>query len=514
MTFRTFLTNTAQREDGLTLIEVVITTLLVALIAVGTLTGFQTIDRASADERFHDEAVLLAAQSQEQLRSDPASTLDNLVGAANHARTYTTTIDKNIYTIKQEANYFNESKPGSDCLATGATESSAKNDGDYLRVTSSVTWPQLNATNRKAVTESSIVTPPDGSALEIDATNGANPEEALSGVSSIVKYTGVEASQLTTVEGTTGTAGCVVFGGIPATSAKVEIKELSGYVTESGAPKVPTKEVTIAPNITTHDPVVLNEGGAIAVNFTYGGKQVGGSTFVAAHEGAINANEFTVGAAKFEYESGVEKKYKTVTTESGQGYSTSATTPIASAYPTGDLFPFPYSSTIQKFKKKWQVYAGDCTENNAHAIDNSVANVEAIVLPGQTTPAVNVPMTDLVLNVYTGTVKTPEALTTKIYKIKITNTACSKSVAPNNASAANLEHTQETTATGHLKYPFQPFGKAKLCLANPTENRIYTVEPTLSEPVEHFDTIYLKESSKYNSPGSGDPVTVTTGTTC
>jgi type II secretory pathway pseudopilin PulG len=513
VTFRTYFANIARNEDGLTLIEVVITAMLVALIAIATLTGFQDIDRVSADQRFHNEGEMLASQAEEQLRGDPASTLDDLVGATGHVHTYTTKLDGTLYTITQEANYFNESKPGSDCSAVGASESSSKEDGDYLRVTSRVTWSQLEAAKRSPVSESSVITPPDGSALEVDASNGAIPDSNLSNVNAIVKYTGVEAKQPTVIEGTTGTAGCVVFGGIPSTSATVEVKGLSGYVTESGSIDVPTKEVTIAPNITTHDPVVLNEGGAITAKFTYGGKEVEGNTFVAFYEGAKNANEYTVGAPKLEYESSGENKYKTITSESGNGYAYSATTPIYPSYPKGDLFPFPYSPTEPAHQSKWQVFAGDCKENNANAIDSKVANVEAIVTAGGKAES-SVPMTDLVVNVYTGTVKTPEALSTKIYKVKLTDTSCSKSPAPNNASAANLEHTQETTPTGHLKYPYQPFGKVKLCLANTNESRIYTVEPDLTEPAEHSDTVYLKESKSYTSPTSSDAVTVAPGTTC
>jgi len=166
VTFRTFFTNTAHGEDGLTLIEVVITSFLVGLIVVGTLTGFQVLNRSTADERFHDEAALVAAQSQEQLRSDPASTLDSLVGNAEHKRTYITKLDGNAYTVTQAANYVNESKPGGGCLATAASESSSKYNGDYLKVTSTVSWPQIAKSGREPVSESSIITPPDGSALE------------------------------------------------------------------------------------------------------------------------------------------------------------------------------------------------------------------------------------------------------------------------------------------------------------------------------------------------------------
>ncbi len=522
VTFRTFFRGIARDDDGLTLIEVVITTLFVALIAIGTLTGFQDIDRTSVDERFHDEAAQLAAQSQEQLRTDPASILNELEGTETHSHVYTTAINNNTYTITQEASYVNESRPGSDCLATAAGESSSKNDGDYLRVTSRVTWPQITQTGsvREPVSESSIITPPDGSALEVDATTGESPEQALSGVTPVVEYTGVKATKPTIVEGTTGTAGCLVFGGIPATSAKVEVKELPGYVTTSGALKVPPKEVTIAPNITTHDPVVLNRGGAITAKFTYGGKEVEGSTFVAAFEEVNNATtEFTVGAPGFVYETGGEHKYKTLTTE--PYYSKVATTPMGTGYATGDLFPFPYLSTT---KKEWLVFAGDCKENNAEAIDSSVKDGKAIVKAGETsggeTNPINVPTTDLIVDVYTGT--TNKTVESKEPLVKITNTQCAKASTPINASAANLGHEQKLTKAGNLKYPYQPFGTEKLCIVGEattktvsgksvTEYHTQTVEPNLTG-LERTDVFYLGEEASYTPTGGADKVTVTSST--
>ncbi len=504
MTIRTIYRDIARREDGLTLIEVVITALLVALIVIATLTGFQDVNRVSADERFHDEAAMLAAQSQAQLRSDPASVLDALEGASEHRHSYTTKVDGNLYTIAQEATYIDESKTGSDCLATAAAEST-KNEGDYLRVTSRVTWPQLKAAGREAVSDSSIITPPDGSALEVDVTNGASPEAAVSGVTSVVKYTGVESTEATTIEGTTGTAGCVVFGGIPATSAKVEIKEVPGYVTTSGAVKVPPKEVTIAPNITTHDMVVLNEGGAISAKFTYGGKEVEGNTFVAYFpEVTKPTTEFTVGSIEPEFESGGEHKYKANT----EKYAFSVTTPInATSYSKGDLFPFPTT------KKEWVVFAGDCQENNAHTVDSSVSDGEAVVSAGKTATT-SVPMTDLALNVYTGTSTAGGALSTTAYEVKITNTACEKASTPINASAANLIHKQKTKE-GHLEHAYQPFGKEKLCLYSSTEKHTYTVEPNLTTTTAHEDDIYLKQAvGTYTSPGSSDSVTVATASSC
>src|ERR1700721_1479764 len=85
-------------ERGDTLIEIVVSALIVGLIVVGTFTGFRVINRASADPRHHSQASLLASQSQEQLRSDPATALDTLESTPH---SYTQTVEGTTYTIKQ-----------------------------------------------------------------------------------------------------------------------------------------------------------------------------------------------------------------------------------------------------------------------------------------------------------------------------------------------------------------------------------------------------------------------------
>ena len=63
------------------LIEVLISAMCVALMVVATLTGFDAANRASAEERRHGQAVVLAAQAQEQLRSESAGALSELYNA-------------------------------------------------------------------------------------------------------------------------------------------------------------------------------------------------------------------------------------------------------------------------------------------------------------------------------------------------------------------------------------------------------------------------------------------------
>ena len=86
-------------------------------------------------------------------------------------------------------------------------------------------------------------------------------------------------------------------------------------MTRSGARQFPTKEVTIAPNYTTHYPVVYNRGGAISAEFAYNGKnkythpnnegtgevteEVKGDTFVSFNSLMAAAPDFEVGATSY-----------------------------------------------------------------------------------------------------------------------------------------------------------------------------------------------------------------------
>jgi Tfp pilus assembly protein PilV len=473
-------------DAGDTLIEIVISALLVGLIVVGTLTGFSVVNRASADQRHHSQASLLASQSQEQLRSDPASALDTL---ETNPHTYTRTVEGTTYTITQEAQPVGSTGTTSGCSVSNATAQS----GAYIQIASSVTWPQLGT--RKAVKQATLITPPTGSDLEVDVENGATPPAGVSGVTATAKFTPEESSTATTIEGTTGTAGCVVFTGIPATSALVTIVQKPGYVTPNGELKVAPKEVKIAPNITTHYPVTYNKAGKITAEYTYKGEPtykgetVRSDTFVAYNVKIPAEPKFEVGAPEnnFEYKtSGEEEEYKALTTV----VAPSATTAHGAKFTGGNLFPF---------SEKWQVYAGDCPANSVESVTEKtekIANPTVVVEPGGT-PIVKVPLSYVLLNVKKGNVLKPGELTTTPYKIKITNSACASALTPNNAYAANLEHTQMTTTTGHLSNPFQPFGKGfKLCLAVPPNRLVnYTsYENTKTEGA--ILTIYPEEPNK------------------
>jgi hypothetical protein len=444
-------------ERGDTLIEVVISALLTGLIVVAVLTGFNETNKVSQDERAHDQASVLAAQSQEQLRSDPATTLDALETSPH---SYTQTVGGTTYTITQSAKFVNGVEGTVGCTNTKSEE------GKYVAVTSSVTWHLLEVTKRAPVTQSSIITPPDGSGLEVDVNNGATPAVGVRGVT--VFSGGVET--------TTSEAGCVIYGGIPATTASIEAYKL-GYVTPGGERKVIAKEIAIAPNITTHHEITLAEGGAITADFKRKNGSVTetakGDTFVAYNSEMHIAPEYEVGSTKFTFNS--EDEYEPVTgTTTGtraENYATEATTAIkAPYYPSGDLFPFT--------KSVWTVYAGDCTLNNPSR--DGITPGSRVVTAGNNV-SVTVPTSYVTLNVYQG--KTGTVKETTQQEIKITNVSCTTQTPqqfPVNALetkyAEHYIHRQNTNTEGHLEVPFQPFGEFSLCLAynKGAEHRTYT----------------------------------------
>jgi Tfp pilus assembly protein PilV len=482
------------------MIEVIVSALLVGLIVVATLTGFGVQNRVTADERARNEATVLAAQSQEQMRTDPASTLNAL--QSGHA--YTQSIGGTTFTVTQKATLIPATEPSAACSATEPT----KQTGSYMQISSSVTWPALVARKRNPVTQTSVITPPTGSALEVDVTNGA-PTGAIvvPGVSALVTYTPEQASSASTLEGTTSALGCFVLGGLPATEATVEVKEKFGLVTEAGTLTTPPKTVTIAPNITTHDPVTLAYGGAIEAQFAWRkstsykpkknngtelstSEPVKGDTFVAYNREITAPPEFEVGST-------VQKSNSEGLSELVTGtYAATALTPKQEPkYPNGNLFPFP--------SNQWLVYSGDCTANDAEPNTAGVVeDEEATVKPAETTK-VTLPMAHLGVRLYKGKQVSEgfeEGATS--YKVKTTNTGC-KNITPNNATKFNEpERTQQTMTGaergGQIANPFEPFGAVEVCLswhnAASTEFWTYTENFNLkSSENEYLAEFFLGE---------------------
>ena len=498
-------------EGGLSLIEVMISMMMLGFIVIAVFTGFNAASRSTVEQRSHDQASLLAAQSQEELRSDSAATLDTIEEPITHV--YTQTLGGQKYTITQTDRWIPDNNQSATCSASGKEHSNQA--GDYLRIKTTVTWPQLAADEKRpALEEASIITPPDGSGLEVDVLNGRTPEGPVAGVTALAGE----------AEATTGEAGCVIFGGIPATRINIEVFKL-GDVTEAGAVRKIYPEFSITPNITTSVQPVLNTGSNITAEFTHEGKAATGDTFVAYNPKMNLAPDFEVGSTRFGPFIETTGEYDALTgiaptKEEPEPYKSAAKTAISSAYyPTGDLFPFE--------KGPWLVYAGDCPANNPHTVDESEISESSISValePGQD-PTVKVPTSEVKLTAYKGTKSSSGGVETTARPVKITNIACQelkekeektnkKTFTPNNASAYSAFDMQNTTGTGKLEDPYQPFGKEptgkafKLCLYDEKEHKTYTTTYSDEKVAGPTINLYLAEATGTSTESNGHSIEV------
>jgi prepilin-type N-terminal cleavage/methylation domain-containing protein len=503
-------------QDGFTLIEVIVSSLMVALIVVGTFTGFQVADQSTAHDRLQDVAAVLAAQSQDQLRSAPASALEAL---AISPHTFSRVEDGVTFSIKQEARFVGGPEGGTGCSVT-EHKSQITN---ALRITSTVSWTHANS-NAKPVVETGVVTPPTGSGLEVDVGNAPAPTAGVSSVTVIVKYTAAGTSTVSTLEGITTSAGCIVFGAIPSIAATVEIPEQVGFVTPSGSQTIEPKEVVLAPNTTTYYAVAYQRGGAIEAIFKYNKsvkyehlnnkkvpekEEVRNDTFVVANADMETPPKYEVGSTRGEFisASGLYEPLPgvPVVAEKPQTYLPTATSPETTNYPQGDLFPFPESEG----EGGWEVYAGDCKANDPETLKvPGVAVERKWITPGApATEFKEVPLSHLSLNVYKNKESEVAALGSEAVKdletknklvATITDTSCA-SIAPNNETTVKTEHKQYTTTEeadgGHLQFPFQPFGAYQLCVYNSETQKTYTVLGEDLTVAGSTKSIYLPQHS-------------------
>jgi type II secretory pathway pseudopilin PulG len=448
----------AAEERGIALLEVIVSAGLVAIIAIGTLTGLEGAASRTTDNRLHNQAAVLAAQSQETLRSEPTETLEALAKETEEKPskpyTKTETVEKQSFTVTQKVEEVNGSTGSTGCTATSKEGESSHAGGYYFRVTTLVTWPQLGT--REQVQQASVITPRTGSVLEVTVDTAASTPEPVSGAT-------VNAGGVIT---TTGSTGCVIFPAIDATSTSLTV-EKSGYVTATGAPKFQASEIAIAPNITTQYQVILSPAGAIKAIFTYkkeAKSSIQSDTFIA-YNSELASGSVAGGAA--------------------DTYANSAST----------------GYTVSPYSTNWTVYAGDCTSDNAETMSGGAVKDGSVKVIGGQTAEVNVPLSHVELNVYEGTSKSPGSLTKTSYPVKITDPLCE--------NATTDEHSQTSNTSGHLTYPYQPFGKFALCLYNSAgEKKTYTVAYENKTEAGSTVNIYLGASAK---EGKGTESEIKTG---
>lgn len=417
-------------ERGDTLIEVLISAVLIGLVVVGTLTGLNATNRSTALQRARSQADAIAQQNEDQLRSESIKKLSEL-----ESRPETATMKENgtTYTISTEAKYI------ADSTATASCNSSAA-QANYLQTTTKVTWPSLGP--GKPVVESGIISPPAGAALIVQVT-----ESGTAVPQATVVATGpLPAATAHSLE--TSTNGCAILAVSPG-EYDLNVSK-TGYVDPNGYPNTDedtsvTRSVYLPAETTAKEGFNIGLAGNLAVSFT-GSVPAEADQFVAFNSGMTTFRLFgTLGT-----------------------YSSTINTPTT-------IFPFTTDYTV---------YPGSCEADvpPSSVISADKSNFEVLVPRGGTGSLTTLepPITIRVLESNKGLPEKPlqNAL------VRIEDTGC---------KTVHESHTTATGALPRPGMPFGTYSLCALATIATKVHKYTTTFTSSSATGTTLPTIYLNE---------------------
>jgi Tfp pilus assembly protein PilV len=428
-------------EDGFALIEVLVSALIVVIVGGAVLTTLQATARSAGDSRNHSIAQAIAQEDQARLRSTRVSTLNRL------NQTYPVVLDGTTFSVTSTGVFVNNTSQTASCT-------SGQTSADYIRITSSVTWPALG--ERPPVTMQSIVSPSNGS---LDPGHGTLTISAINAAGLPLPGVGISGSGPANFSGTTDAGGCAVFADLPAAPSYTVTPSAPGLVDKLGhAPAALNPSPGVPPSGTNTAQVQYDIPGTIEADFKY---RVGNSgEFKSSNQRSIAI--FNAG-----------------TGQSAPTFISGGSNPVA-AIKSEALFPFT---------SNYAVYAGSCTENNPNPTSNPAAPGAAAVTGVGVTPGANLKAT-IQLPAFNLTVKksgTPAAA-----KVKITGT-CSFS----------REYATTTSATGTLVDVGLPWGTYNMCAQTGSGASIVRRSLSSSVAVQNLAAATSKEIDLSSGTSSG-----------
>jgi type II secretory pathway pseudopilin PulG len=494
------LTASLAADAGLTLLEVLVASLMVALIAVGTFSGFSAATKSSADSRAHAQATLLADQDEERLRGLTIADLDGLAeptttlraengdcleeasgsvwhywskGSTEFCENPTglsgTSYTGTVFSVTSTATPRTPSSSSSvsTCEATGHV-------APYLQTSSAVTWTALGT--RQPVTQSSIVSSPSATALLAKVLN--QNEEPVAGAN----LTMASESPAETVNRTSPSSGCVVFAGLQATHVNVDASE-SGWINENGEASSTPVTVPLTSGQTTEKTLIIAKPGGIRVHFV----------------NAANTSAAVPGLTFYTFNADSTATPNGYVGGSPATYATEAT--LAEV-----LFPFRNTSTKPTKPAEYTVFAGECENDSPEKLSTgAIKNPTIQVEPGATS-SVAVPLSELSITVDTGTSSaSPGTALSSPEKAMIINKSCEKATAREPATIT-YKHEAEL-ASGKLVHPFQPFSsELELCIVMKKSASVYykyeaTFANTSTAGVK-VGTVYMESQKKESTAPS------------
>lgn len=459
----------AGSEAGLTLIEVLVSALMVVAIGALAATAFIGSTDASGYIRLRADAQTLAQQDQNRLRALTIDQLSNL----NQTQA-PVVLDGASFTVKESASYVSD--------ATG-TPSCTNPSADYLRTVSTVSWSNMGS--HPPVTASSILTPTVGS---IDSTKGMLAVSVINGSGSPQSGMNVAisgpsgGSTTTTANQTTDTGGCVLFGDLPTGTYSVSVTPALGTFVDAqtGAVVTPTAPDTASPSVTAGStasaPTQFQLDAAASAAFTTKVLFPSGLTpnsSAGATVPAVVLFNTNMSAPQYRVCAAADAAGCPIVGHPDSSFASPSTSGATSLFP----FTSPYSA-----------YAGVCSSDEPALPQNGGTDASLTVT---TTPVASAQLTlpAMVVRLHSGTTITSaseEALPVGSHLV-ITDTGCNLRYAGNSSLLPLLTTVTRGGATdyGVLQNPGMPYGSYTACYDNGTKHYAATV--TNKSPGEVVD---------------------------
>lgn len=401
-------TDQTESERGSVLVEVLVSSILLVITAVGVFSAFDAATRSTAEQRHRAQANGLAQTDLARLRTMRISDLSNL------HETKVVKVDGTPYTIESLATFQTDSTGTASCASGTAS-------ADYIEIRSTVTWASIG--DRPPVVAQSLVAPPNGS---ISANTGSLAVQIVNAGDEGIEGVAIAGTGADTFNGVTGANGCAVFGNLPAGNYTFTLSGPTLYDDEGKEPG-PQQTSVVAESTNT---LVLqyDQPGEIEAGFQ---TRVGGVLVPSSADAIVVFN------------SGMDLP---------KAYGTPGT-PQAKVTAT-PLFPF---------ESPYAVYAGTCEGNDPSLISETVPEgviANAVVSAKATTP-LTLELPALHMQVLSGEdADDPENAPVADATVEVTDTKCEE--------GKPVLHTYKTNVEGALPDPGLPYSTYDLCVSDGT----------------------------------------------
>jgi Tfp pilus assembly protein PilV len=403
------------REDGFTIVEVVVSAMLITMISLAAFGVLQAAGRSTAEERHRAQAYAIAQADQARMRSMRISQL------SNYKVTSTVTEDGTPYAVASRAEFVTDSTGTSSCTPGTAS-------ADYIAISSTVTWPSMGS--RPPANIRSIIAPPNGAiaedrgALAISVTNAQG--DPIPGV-------GLSGTGAGSFSGETGPTGCAMFGNLPEGNYTMTPTTSTGLVDKDGNAPSPVATSVIGMSTNTVE-LQYDTPGRIDVSFT----TWFGSTLAA-----------TSGDAIMVANTGMTQPER---------FGTAGT--FVASIAAEPLFPFPSPDAV---------YAGSCDTNNPNPSGSTSPtpppSIKSVNVPAGSPPAATaVQLPALALTVRLGSSGSTPAVGARV---TVTDRDCS-------VNGVAVKRTYTTNALGQLANPGLPWSDYDVCASGGSPSRRVT----------------------------------------